>query len=242
MSGMWSCPTKIHLILLVTLLSCSCSSAQAQLSLCNKTDAPIHLALGFANVDFVGSQGWYTITPGECRVLFKNGLALRRYAYFAKGDDFRMAYKPGDGTSFCIRDKDKFRFNMELTVKGCEKYGAKDVLFKTIDTKDFRKFTFTFLPVQDEAPVTDPTLLKEMVKKGWWSELRDGGCAAHEMYNLNTKPIQRIENNKVYLGTDDPMIFESRGEKLAVLHFVENGTEFHHRIERCSPQKNQTGR
>lgn len=242
---MWSRATTNYLVVVAILLSCSCR-AEAQLSLCNKTDDSIHLALAFFNGEFVGSQGWYTISPGECQVHFERGLTMRRYGYFAMGEDFRMTYKPDDstGNAFCVREKDKFRLSMDSIVKGCQKYGAKEVVFRTIDTKEFKKFTFTFLPVQDEAPITDPRLLTEAVKKGWWSELRSGGCAANgEMYNFEDKPIVRIENSKVYLDAiDDPMIFESRGEKLAILHFVDNGTEIHHRIERCPSPKSQTHR
>ncbi|HYE52098.1 MAG TPA: DUF1036 domain-containing protein [Azospirillaceae bacterium] len=79
-------------------------TAEARLTVCNRTAEPVRVALGMQDGDGWASRGWWRIEPGQCGRLIEAPLDLLEYYLRAE------PVKPGTGWGgdypFCIVDAD----------------------------------------------------------------------------------------------------------------------------------------
>ena len=74
------------------------TAAEAELTLCNRTDAKAQVAIAYSDGGIWVSEGWWGIDPAACKPVLTGKLAQRHYYYTLSGaGDF-----PGEGYAFCV--------------------------------------------------------------------------------------------------------------------------------------------
>lgn len=113
------------------------SPAHAELKLCNNTESRIGAAVGYKDENGWASEGWWTVAPGKCAVLYNKDLIARYYYVYA------IDYDKGghwSGESYmCARDK-------VFTIRGiedCEGRGYTRKGFWEVDTGDEKNWTIS---------------------------------------------------------------------------------------------------
>lgn len=115
---------------------CLATPAAAELRLCNKSDVPQSVAVGYKDGDTWVSEGWWQIAPGDCATPIRAELSARYYYYAvsAPGQQF-----DGEGYMFCT---DSAAFTIEGDTE-CEARGYTRRSFRAIDTgTDALAYTF----------------------------------------------------------------------------------------------------
>lgn len=129
---------------------------------CNNADENAFVAFAAFDSGDWTSEGWYKISPGDCRSLAKE-IGGKTYYYFAQGD------KGGiwNGTyNLCFKPKDIF------TIKGfndCEKRGYKTGMFKQVQVASDVWEHKESLPIQKREETTN----KQFSNKQYASKLAD---------------------------------------------------------------------
>jgi uncharacterized membrane protein len=93
-------------LLAVLILIAFAAPAQAGFTLCNKTAHPAKVALGRFDGTAWGSEGWWSIAPGQCETLVAQPLDARYYYLYAS-DGSAGTWDGGFG--FCVAADDKFK-------------------------------------------------------------------------------------------------------------------------------------
>ncbi len=111
------------------------SPASADLQICNKTNNPINISLGYRAERGWQSEGWWLAAPNDCAIVF-NGDLNARYFYLFAVDDI------GGGTwegkiYMCTKDKTFTIFGIEdCLARGYERTG-----FFEVDTQNKADWT-----------------------------------------------------------------------------------------------------
>ncbi len=111
------------------------SSAQAALKLCNNTESRIGAAVGYKDDKGWATEGWWTVAPGKCAVLYNGDLIARYYYVYAIDYDKGGAW--GGNSYMCARDK-------VFTIRGiedCEGRGYTKKGFFEVDTREEKDWT-----------------------------------------------------------------------------------------------------
>lgn len=117
------------------LLAAFTDPASAKLAVCNKTEHPASVALGYFDGAHWASSGWWTVAPGDCTALISEPLAARYYYLYAEHHDVGGAWD-GD-RSFCVG---RGRFTAEGRAD-CLAHGYEARRFFQVDTGDSRDWT-----------------------------------------------------------------------------------------------------
>lgn len=100
--------------------------AHAQFRVCNKTPAPISVALAFETTQDVISQGWWTVDPDNCTVLINTPLDKRYYYHYVLSNALKFEWR---GTyEFCTSSDPQFRIT-----------GSQDCESRSYTTTGFRQ-------------------------------------------------------------------------------------------------------
>lgn len=118
---------------LILAAACLCgvlcaAPAAASLSVCNKTDHGVRVAIGYYDGKDWGSAGWWPVAAGDCAELINTPL-VSRYYYLYASHDIGGAWD-GD-RSFCVSDG---RF--AIRGRDCAKQGYGARRFFQVDTGD----------------------------------------------------------------------------------------------------------
>lgn len=100
------------------------ASSEAGLSVCNDSDHPASVALGYKGDEGWQSKGWATVRSKGCELVHPQDLSSQRYYYlFAIEDSGMMAWQ-GE-IIFCTRDGDDFTVEgqNDCVVRGYERNG-----------------------------------------------------------------------------------------------------------------------
>lgn len=100
--------------------------AEAQFRVCNKTAAPISVALAFETSQDVVSQGWWTIDPDNCTALINTALDKQYFYHYVISNALKFEWK--GNYEFCTSDDPQFRIT-----------GSQDCEGRTYITKGFRQ-------------------------------------------------------------------------------------------------------
>ena len=109
--------------------------ASAALLVCNKTDHPASVALGFVDGQGWKSAGWWKIAPGNCAQLISQPLNARYYYLYGVHQEVGGAWD-GD-RSFCVTTG-------QFTIHGrvnCEAQGYEARPFFQVDTGNAPNWT-----------------------------------------------------------------------------------------------------
>lgn len=60
-------------------------AANAQFLLCNKTSYTLSAAIGYVEVERLGTRGWWRLRPGQCKIVLTEKINPGRYFVFAEG-------------------------------------------------------------------------------------------------------------------------------------------------------------
>lgn len=109
--------------------------ALADLRVCNQTNNPVNIALGYRAERGWQSEGWWLAGPDDCAIVFQGDLNARFYYLFAADDVGGGAW---DGNVFmCTRDATFTIFGVEdCLARGYERTG-----FFEVDTQNRSDWT-----------------------------------------------------------------------------------------------------
>jgi uncharacterized membrane protein len=215
------------------------SSAQAGLTVCNKTAAEYSVAVGYKDNGDWSSFGWWNVAAGDCKTIVGGDLKNRYYYYRAvsEGNLFRS-----DDIYFCT-DPGKFTIvgDTECVARGYDKNA-----FAKVDTgADAKDFTLSLLPAEgaqtDEATsgVAPGTYGEFYTTRGLLQgcEIEDGyqscqifadGIMLYVSYDDRTPEnvIRMMEelpvNTPVEIGADVVNVYDSGAE--VVIHRLKHNT------------------
>lgn len=108
--------------------------AQAELLVCNKTDAKASIAIGYKADGAWTSEGWWNIPPRDCSVVEGGALKNRYYYYRVTSASYNW---PGESYYFCTSSR---AFTI-VGDKDCKARGYERNEFRQIDTGEARSFT-----------------------------------------------------------------------------------------------------
>ncbi|CAF26665.1 DUF1036 domain-containing protein [Bartonella quintana] len=102
--------------------------AKADFRVCNTTQRPVGVALGYRTLSGWVSEGWWTVPVTGCKTLIEGPLSSRFYYFYAEG-----AQKKGSwlgSVTMCVQDS---QFTIE-GVHDCFPRGYQKAEFQEIDT------------------------------------------------------------------------------------------------------------
>jgi uncharacterized membrane protein len=123
--------------------------AQAEITLCNRFDRPIYMALSQKKADRPQAgtivKGWWYAKPGQCQTVYANNISNGdNYAYYAISADKQRSWTGDSSTAeACIRDRGFDLMNAELSPKQPQCVAPSyPIRFQSIDTKDLKSVNF----------------------------------------------------------------------------------------------------
>ncbi|WP_332060153.1 DUF1036 domain-containing protein [Bartonella sp. CB74] len=125
----WVFQKSVRIFLLsVLLLLLVIGFAKANFRVCNMTQQPVGVALGYRTISGWVSEGWWMVPDTECKTLIEGPLSARFYYFYAEG-----AQKKGSWlgrVTMCVQDS---QFIIQ-GVHDCFARGFQKAGFKEIDT------------------------------------------------------------------------------------------------------------
>lgn len=117
---------KIFYGMIAVLLVCAAVgptpvSARGGYQICNRTSEKLFLAIAYYTGDknFFVSEGWWTLTPGECaRVFPNNSFDSHRY-YYAQNEKKTTEWTADNGVEVCIDPHNKFTIAHADSTSAC---------------------------------------------------------------------------------------------------------------------------
>lgn len=103
--------------------------AAAGFKICNKTDREVTTAFGYLENGEWTSQGWWTISPGDCKTVYSKNLTNQYYYYYAESTDGEWFWSNDSQDSiFCATDKAfKIVGDKDCKKRGYDAYGFREV-------------------------------------------------------------------------------------------------------------------
>jgi len=130
--------TKFGLIFgffIVAQLTLSAQPANADLRLCNKTQALVGIAIGYKGTDDWISEGWWNVAAETCQIVVEGPLPARYY--YVYGVDYELGGEWSGTAHMCTSEK-------EFTIPGtgdCLARGFERTGFVEVDTGDQASWT-----------------------------------------------------------------------------------------------------
>ena len=128
---------------------CWASDVKAEITLCNRFDRPIYIALSQKKSDQsqlgVIVKGWWYAKPGQCKTVYTNSVNKgENYGYYAISDDKKRNWsRENNSAEVCISDRGFDLMNAELTVKRPQCVAPSyPVRFQSLDPKNRNNLTF----------------------------------------------------------------------------------------------------
>lgn len=102
--------------------------ARAEFRVCNKTGAPISVALAFETAQDMVSQGWWTVDPDNCTALISTPLDKRYYYHYVISNALKFEWR--GSYQFCTSSDPQFRITGS---RDCESKGQNTTGFRQTD-------------------------------------------------------------------------------------------------------------
>jgi uncharacterized membrane protein len=115
------------------------SPAQASFRVCNDHNEKISSAVAYYSADYgyAISEGWWSLTPGECKTALSGDLKVKYIYVYAENNDNSWAWS-GD-FKVCVNPTDPF--TLYDAQNKCP-FEFKD--FRQVDTGEYKSYTYTF--------------------------------------------------------------------------------------------------
>ncbi len=126
------------------------SPAHADLTICNKTPAPVIFAVAFETTQDLVSQGWWTIMPNQCQIAISTPLDRQFYYQYAISHELKVEWR--GNFNFCTSDDNEFRIT---GAQSCEQRNYHTTGFRQIDVGDNKNYTLN-IRSSDSPPTANP--------------------------------------------------------------------------------------
>jgi len=123
-------------------------SAQADFRVCNKTQNPVEVAIGYRNDSGWVSEGWWVIEGRRCESLLKGALLSRFYYFYA--EDLTAKGQWSGSVTMCGKEE---KFKIE-GVHDCFARGYRRFGFQEVDTGN----QMSWMVQLEEPEMTNSTL------------------------------------------------------------------------------------
>lgn len=128
--------------------------ARADFRVCNTTQEPVGVAIGYRTLSGWVSEGWWVVPVTECKTLLEGPLSSRFYYFYAE-DAQKKGVWPG-AVTMCVKDS-------QFTIDGvhdCFTRGFQKAGFKEIDTGNQTSWTvqLTDMPSLSDSDLRTPSL------------------------------------------------------------------------------------
>lgn len=135
---------------LFACLTLGTGSAEAGMTLCNRTSYVLYAATAALNAPNLTVKGWTRLVPGACAEAIKGDLTAQQYLLYAKTSRAHSgAMRAWSGpTNVCIKDSD---FSQKVAVGARCSDGSYEVGFANVDTRRLKTWTTTFRESPDLA-------------------------------------------------------------------------------------------
>lgn len=131
-------------------------SARAELTVCNKTTAPVIFAVAFETTQDLVSQGWWTIMPDQCQIAISVPLDRQFYYHYAVSQELKVEWR--GNFNFCTSDDPQFRIS---GAQSCEQRNYHTTGFRQTDVGTNKDFTLNIRnTAPDQAPGIAPVAPK----------------------------------------------------------------------------------
>lgn len=146
-----------RLAALACFVGCAVSgSARADLTVCNKTTAPVIFAVAFETTQDLVSQGWWTIMPDQCQIAISVPLDRQFYYHYAVSQELKVEWR--GNFNFCTSDDPQFRIS---GAQSCEQRNYHTTGFRQTDVGTNKDYTLNIRNTPEPvapgiAPVTTP--------------------------------------------------------------------------------------
>jgi uncharacterized membrane protein len=137
------------LFTLVFVFGVSLAPAQAQLQICNKTAAPLSLAIAYETDADVVSQGWWSVAPDTCETVITGELKRRYFYHYAISRPLNVEWN--GSFSFCGDDDPQFRIT---GAADCEQRGFRTIGYRQIDVGTNKSYALDISMGPAPAPKT----------------------------------------------------------------------------------------
>ncbi|MBS0470352.1 MAG: DUF1036 domain-containing protein [Proteobacteria bacterium] len=119
-------------------------SAQAAMTVCNRTSYVLYTAVGAGQKDGVQVQGWQRVIPGACRILLPGDLTASSYYLYARSS---QAYSGtprawGGDAALCVKSVN-FSAKSSAPDHNCPSDDFYPISFAAIDTHRLKSWTAT---------------------------------------------------------------------------------------------------
>ncbi|MEQ9694790.1 DUF1036 domain-containing protein [Shimia sp. SDUM112013] len=136
-------------LLLITTTFCAATAAQAELRVCNETDAKASVAIGYNDGGVWTSEGWWNIPPYDCSVVQGGDLTKKYYYYRVTSERYSW---PGERYFFCTSQS-------AFTIAGdedCAARGYDQSEFRQIEVGGLTSYTLNLTAAASAPPPPPP--------------------------------------------------------------------------------------
>ena len=122
------------------------TQAAADFRICNFTKSRVGMALGYKDGEGWATEGWWTLTAGNCEAMLRGNLSARFYYIYAV--DYDRGGEWSGQAFMCTRDK-------EFTIRGtgdCLARGFERTGFFEVDTGEQQTWTVQLTEAGEAAP------------------------------------------------------------------------------------------
>ncbi|WP_455480597.1 DUF1036 domain-containing protein [Bartonella sp. B12(2025)] len=141
-------------LLSVLLLFSFVIFAKADFRVCNTTQQPVGVALGYRTLSGWVSEGWWVVPVTGCKTLIEGPLSSRFYYFYAEGAQKKGTWS--GSITMCVQDS-------QFVIQGvhdCFPRGYQKAAFKEIDTGNQTSWMvqLTDMPLFNDSAVHSPPL------------------------------------------------------------------------------------
>jgi uncharacterized membrane protein len=127
------------LVMTVASVALTPAPAQASFKVCNEYDEKISSAVAYYSKEYgyAISEGWWTLSPGECKTALEGDIKVQYLYVYAENNDSSWTWS-GD-FKVCVNPNDPFTlYNAQHKCPFVYKN------FRQVDTGEYKSFTYTF--------------------------------------------------------------------------------------------------
>ena len=110
------------------------NSASANFTVCNPTQEPVAVAIGYSDGTVWISEGWWAISPQDCAVILQGELTAQYY--YVRAENWAKSINWGGLATLCVMRE-------AFVIKGrtnCAQRGYSETRFRQVDTGEAKQW------------------------------------------------------------------------------------------------------
>lgn len=127
-------PLSVFLLVLGIAFLGSNTRASANFNVCNPTQEPVAVAIGYSDGDGWISEGWWAIAPQDCAAILQGELTAQYYYVRAQNGTNTISW--GGSATLCV-------LREAFVIKGrtnCAQRGYQETRFRQVDTGEAKQW------------------------------------------------------------------------------------------------------